>query len=294
MMALILTGCNKPADPVILATVNGEEIFESDLTDRLAILGFIYQMTIDRDTYGEEMLNQLIEERLLIQEAVKKEVVLDDAELDEQFTSFTTMLTSSYGGEVTMNTELRKAGLKLDDFKSLIATLTRVGNLIDLLTKDITISESEVRAYYDSNPEEFISEESVRASHILVADAALAAQVLQQLKDGADFAAMAAQYSTDSANKNSGGDLGFFTYGDMVEPFEDAAFALEVGDLSEVVQTEFGYHIIKLTDTRPQTKKTYEEAKEEVQKMLLSWAQEDFFEDYVDQIWEASEIVITE
>ena len=128
--------------------------------------------------------------------------------------------------------------------------------------RKIDVTENDANNYYSGNPKEFETPEQVKASHILIAsdtsdtsvdpnDAkakalAKAEQLLAQLKDGADFAELAKANSTcPSASK--GGDLGFFSKGDMVAPFEEAAFALEPGQLSDIVETKFGYHIIKRT-----------------------------------------------
>ncbi len=283
-------GCTNSSQKT-LVTVNGEEIKEADLVKRLDILGFIYQMEIDRDLYGEEILDQLIEEKLLLQEVEKKEINVDQEEIDTQYSEFTSMLAMSYGGQDTMDEEMQKAGLSDDDFKGLIADLTTISGLIDSVTGDVQISDDAVRTYYDDNPDEFITPESVRASHILVKEEAVAQEVLEKLQNGGDFAALAKEYSVDEANSDSGGDLGYFTYGDMVEEFEEAAFALDVDEISGIVETEFGYHIIKLTDYMEENALTFEEAKELVRQRLISIEQEKIFATYVDSLWDTAEIV---
>jgi peptidyl-prolyl cis-trans isomerase D len=122
------------------------------------------------------------------------------------------------------------------------------------------ISEQEIAQYYTAHQEMFHREEQVRARHILFKlpeeataeqEAAVrekAEQVLHELRKDGDFAALAQQYSEDMASREKGGDLGFFSRGQMVKPFEDAAFSLPVGELSELVRTAFGYHILRLED----------------------------------------------
>jgi peptidyl-prolyl cis-trans isomerase D len=134
----------------------------------------------------------------------------------------------------------------------------------DAVSKTITVSDAEIAQYYEQNKSRFSTEEQRRASHILVtaaADAsnevrkaahARAEKVLAEVrKSPANFAAMATQYSDDPGSKSRGGDLDFFGRNAMVKPFETAAFALNKGEISGLVETDFGYHIIMLTDVRP-------------------------------------------
>jgi len=127
--------------------------------------------------------------------------------------------------------------------------------------------EKDAKAFYDANLDSFKVDE-VTASHILVADEATAKDILAKLKAGEKFEDLAKQYGTDGT-KDSGGSLGTFGRGDMVKEFEDAAFALKAGEISDVVKTEFGYHVIKLTDKNQGTR-TYEEAKDSIKSNLVS------------------------
>lgn len=115
---------------------------------------------------------------------------------------------------------------------------------------EVPTLEADAKKYYEDNKETYKAEE-VRASHILFveADKAKAEEVLAQIKGGADFAEMAKQYGTDGT-KDTGGDLGYFAKGAMVAEFETAAFAMEKGEVSDLVKTQHGWHIIKLTDKR--------------------------------------------
>lgn len=114
---------------------------------------------------------------------------------------------------------------------------------------EVSVAEDEAMAYYKENPGYFTAyEDMVRASHILVEDEKTAKDIISQYESGADFAQLAAQYGTDGT-KSSGGDLGAFVYGDMVEDFSKAAFALQVGEhTKEPVKSDFGYHVILVTD----------------------------------------------
>jgi peptidyl-prolyl cis-trans isomerase D len=142
----------------------------------------------------------------------------------------------------------------------------------------ITIPPAEVQRYYNNNLPQYQTPEQVRASHILLntagKDAAVvrkqAEAILAQVKAGADFAALASKVSEDEGSKVNGGDLDYFTRGRMVPEFEQAAFALETGQVSDIVQSQFGFHIIKVTDKKPAVTRPLEDARGEIEDMLKS------------------------
>ena len=127
--------------------------------------------------------------------------------------------------------------------------------------------DQDAEAYYEENKDSFKVDE-VTASHILVEKESTAKEILEKLEAGEKFEDLAKQYGTDGT-KDNGGSLGTFGRGQMVKEFEDAAFALEPGEISDIVKTQFGYHIIKVTDKNQGTK-TYEEAKDSIISNLVS------------------------
>jgi peptidyl-prolyl cis-trans isomerase D len=138
------------------------------------------------------------------------------------------------------------------------------------------VPPSEIERYYRANEAQFTTPEQVRASHILVKsdgkdDAAVKAKaeaLLKQAKSGADFAALAKKNSEDEGSAPQGGDLDYFGRGRMAKEFEDAAFSLSPGQISDLVKTQFGYHIIKVTDHKPETKRSLEEARPQITENL--------------------------
>lgn len=133
----------------------------------------------------------------------------------------------------------------------------------------IEITDDEISRYYTNHIKEFEHTESVRARHILVEDANVAADILKKIKDGGDFAEMAKQYSKDTT-KETGGELGYFEKGKMIPEFEQAAFALKPGEVSNIVKTQFGYHIIKVEDKKPQYTESLDESKEKIKQKLIT------------------------
>jgi peptidyl-prolyl cis-trans isomerase C len=162
-------------------------------------------------------------------------------------------------------------------------------------------TDSDVRTYYDENPDLFKEPEQVKASHILIlveqgADDATRKDALsrirgvqQKLRDGADFAEMAREFSEGPSGPN-GGDLGYFARGQMVPPFEEAAFALPVGRVSDVVETQFGFHLINVTDRRPEQKFAFEEVEENIRNRLRGEQAQVVMGDYVEELRASAEI----
>ncbi len=150
----------------------------------------------------------------------------------------------------------------------------------DAVAGQIEVKAEDARAYYEQNKARFTTAEQRRASHILVrvdegADEAQreaarskAEAIVAKLKEGADFAALAREESQDPGSAASGGDLGFFSADMMVKPFADAAFALGENETSGVVETEFGFHVIRITDVRPGTQRSFESARPEIESEI--------------------------
>ncbi len=152
---------------------------------------------------------------------------------------------------------------------------------LDSVQKQIEVSDADLRAYYQQNAARYSTRPQRRASHILItapkaataaerdAARANAQQLLAEARQpGVDFAALAKAHSQDPGSAAQGGDLGFFGPGDMVKPFEDAAFALQPGALSDVVESDFGFHIIKLAEVKPAVTRTFDDARPEIERQL--------------------------
>ncbi|HEU4476182.1 MAG TPA: peptidylprolyl isomerase, partial [Methyloceanibacter sp.] len=129
------------------------------------------------------------------------------------------------------------------------------------------VTEAEAKKIFDEKIGQLKPEQEIRARHILVASEAEAKEIAERLKKGEDFAALAKEESKDSGAE--GGDLGFFTRGQMLKPFEDAAFALDVGAISEPVQTQFGWHIIKVEEKRDQQLPSFDQVKTAIMSQLV-------------------------
>jgi len=229
------SGNNSGSSDVIAETKAGN-ITQSDLNKEL------------KAQYGQTVLYQLVLEKVLGEKypVTDKEVNDELAKLKEQYGDQFQMFLSSNGAK-DENAFKETLRLQLIQDKA--------------LTQYIDIPESEMKKKYDEMKPE------IKASHILIKDEKTANEVLQKVKNGEDFAKLANEYSEDPGSAANGGDLGFFGTGVMTKPFEDAAYALKVGEVSGLVKTEFGYHIIKLTDKKEL--KPFDEMKDEIRKQLV-------------------------
>lgn len=152
-----------------------------------------------------------------------------------------------------------------------------------------SVTEEDVQAAYDTQFADFEPNEEFRAAHILVETEEAAQELVSELNDGADFADLARQHSTGPTGPN-GGDLGWFSEGMMVAPFEEAVLALEEGEVSQPVQTQFGWHVIKLIETRMQEAPSLEEVRGQIEESLQNAASQKVVEDIAG----TAEVVVAE
>lgn len=196
---------------------------------------------------------------------------LTEQEINEEFQR----VVARYKGEANLERMLKRDGLSLDYFKSMIKDNLTIRGYIDAFREAIEVTDAELEVEYNNNRARFVTKPQVKASHILkklpkdatddikkTVKAEIDA-ILAKLKQGADFAELAkAESACPSGAK--GGDLGFFSAERMVKPFSDAAFKMEKGEISEVVETQFGYHVIKVTDKQKGGQKTLAEVKDQL------------------------------
>lgn len=249
----------------LAAKVNGEGITRARLQS-----GVDASMRQGRMNYGgitqpkqykrlqREVLDQLIAQELLWQEAKRQDFVVAPAEVDKALAQ----LRGRYPTEQAYLNGLEQNGFTPESYREDLKRHMSVRRWArETLAKKITVSDAEVHEYYVTNQPRFAQPEQIDARHVLIklapdADeaAVMAArrqieQILARAKSGADFAELARQHSQDTS-ASRGGELGFLPRGRLVKPFEDAAFALKPGEISGVVRTQYGFHIIKLQARR--------------------------------------------
>lgn len=232
-----------------VAKVGGQKITKDELYNRLV------------EYYGEQTLDSMIAEKIVDMEIEKNNIVVTDEEIEEEMND----MIESYGGLETVTAQLTAQGLTIDDLKEDVVSYLKTLKLLD---SRLTVTDEEVEEFFESNKSYFDQPEKVQASHILVDDEQTALEVKKKLDEGADFAELAAQYSKDTSNAQNGGQLGYFTKGTMEKAFEDAAFSMKVGEISDPVKTSYGYHIIKVTDKQEAKAANLEDSREDIVEIL--------------------------
>lgn len=267
--------------PEVVARVNGEAIGGPELERAVRNLEAQAGQPVPperRDEVYRKVLDELVAFRLLKQATEQRGMSVSDADVDAELAR----LRAQFSNEVEFLQALAGRGVSLE----LLKAETRAGLLVSKLLEQelgpkVSVSEKDVEAFYAKNPSQFVQPEAVRASHILIrvdpkADRAArqkarerADAVLRLARNGADFAALAREHSADTGSAAKGGDLGYFPRGQMVPAFEQAAFALKPGEVSGLVETDFGLHIIKLTDRRPSRTVPLDEARARITAFLV-------------------------
>ncbi len=255
-----------------VATVDDEKITANE----------VYQLMLDQ--VGSQAVEQLILERLLDKEAAKQNVALTDADYDAEINK---IKEARSWDDTTFNQQLESAGLTLDELKKQMKPQLQLTKLVE---PQIQVTDEELQTYYDENKTQYETPEQVKASHILVENKAEAEELLAQIKGGADFAELAKEHSKDPGSAAQGGDLGFFGKGQMVAPFEEAAFALEIGEVSDIVESTHGFHIIKLVEKKAATTATFEEKKEEIRETVFQQKLGERTSAYVEELRSAAKI----
>lgn len=245
-----------------------------------------------------EILDNMIDQELLYQESRKEKIQVEPAEVQQQYAA----ILQRFPNEEAFTQALDQLQMNEADVRNQIERKLAIDKLLQAEVADnIEVSDVEIRTYYDDNPDQFQEPEQVKASHILIkvdaeADEARKKEARSQIEkiredivEGKDFAEMAKLHS-EGPSKERGGDLGYFPRGAMVKPFEEAAFELKVDEVSEVVQTPFGYHIIKVYDRKPSRQVGFEEAQSKIGNRLRQEKMRSEIESYLETLEESADI----
>lgn len=253
MMFALLFSCGKKGEQkssAYVAKVGSVTIAQDDVSRELKGLPEQIQRMFEGPEGAEKFVDELVKKEMLYQEAKKK------------------------GFET--NSDYQK---KLEDFKK----LTLISLLLEKEIEDkAKVNDKDVKDYYEKHKADLTTNNQVRASHILVKSEDDAKKILDQVKKGGDFAKLAKDKSIDTGSAQNGGDLGFFSRGQMVPEFDKAAFSLKEGELSGLVKTQFGYHIIKVTGRKEGKIVEFDKVKDLLTQKVTAEKQKEAFDSYME------------
>ena len=258
ILLLTLSGCAGRSDKDVLARIDRKNtITLADFNERISKLPKRYQDVINKNK--KEFLDEVIIDTLLYNEAVRKKLDRD--------------------GDV-------KKVIREAEKKILIARL-----LNEEVEEKIIVNEKDISAYYNANKEKFATPEALRASHILVKTEEEARGILVELSNNRNFEDLARGRSVDPTSK-IGGDIGYFTRHQLVPEIEEICFNMQVGEISGIVKTKFGYHIIKLTERKPSRVKELAEVCDGIEQTLKRLKKKVLFNEFVTALKEKAQITI--
>jgi len=289
----------------VVMTVNGDPVRMSDISaaaQGIAQAAARNGMQLSQEQIVEMASSQVVDALLLAQMAKKEGLEVDGTEVATTLQD----IVKRAGGREALDKTLAKTGMNFDLLKEGLQMTMLARTYVDeKIRPGVSVSDEEAKAFYDENPQYFERPEQVRASHILInvaedADEAAVAEArkraeaaLEKAAAGEDFAALATELS-EGPSADNGGELGWFSKGQMVEAFTEAAFATEPGKVAEeIVKTQFGFHVIKVHEHREATTMPFDEVVQNIKLNLTERKVSEAADAALKPIREAAEIVPT-
>jgi len=266
--------------PAVVARVNGEAISKAEFERAIQNIEQRAggQLPAERrDQIVRGLLDQLVGLRLLKQEAMSRKITVPDTDIDARVAE----IKKQFPSEEVFTQALAARKMTLENLRAEARDEASINRMLaDALNEKVAATPEQISTFYQQNLERFKQPDQVKASHILIAvpqgadeatkaaSRAKAEEVLKQVKAGKDFAALAKENSQDPGSAVNGGDLGYFRQGQMVGPFNEVAFKLAPGTVSDVVETQFGFHIIKVIDKKPAQTAPLEQVRDQLKQYL--------------------------
>ena len=232
------------------------------------------------------VVDTLIQQRLILREAQRLKVVVTEGEVEQ----FYTRTQADFGSQEEFEKKLKEGNTDVQTLKRDIRDFVLVQKVDQALQQQIAVSDQEIIDYFEGNKGQLL-QDRVRARHVLVESPEKAQEALHLLRQGGkDFAEVASLYSRDEGTKGQGGELGWFTKGQMVPEFEKAVFSLKPGEISQPVQTQFGYHIIQLEEVKPAHEQTFGDHRDHILGMLRNQRWQAQKQAWLNQLYQQSTI----
>jgi peptidyl-prolyl cis-trans isomerase C len=288
--------------PDVLARVDGEAITKAEFEQHITQMEVNAGQQVPKAQRNEiyrKALDQLINIKVLKKEVRSRKLDADETAVNDQIQK----IRQQFPSEEEYKKALASRGVTPEKLRDDMRDESRINKMMEVEAAATTaVTDAEIREFYDKNPDKFKQPEAVRASHILIrvqpGDAAAQKKALatvqslhRQAKAGKDFGDLARRHSNDSSAER-GGDLGFFTRDRMVPEFANAAFALKPGQVSDIVQTSFGYHVIKVAERRPTISVPLEQVTGQVREFLTQQRRQEKAEAFVKVLRSKSKVEV--
>lgn len=293
VLTVLAAGCGEK----VVAKVNGKKITEKEFNTRIE--QFIltqYGLELEseagqnfKEMYQKDILENMINEELLLQEATKRETPVDEKKLEESMQQ----LKAKFPTEKAFEDRLKALKMTKEDLEESFRRSMLIQGLMDEVTKEITAPSTDPKTYYNENKESFLMPETVDVRHILVNTEKEAKDIIKLLDKGEDFTKLVAEKSLDpSAKENQGLFENIAKDSNFYQEFKDGAFSLkEVGKYTkEPVKSQAGYHIIKLEGKEKQKQLTYDEVKDNLFQYLLNADKDKKFEAFLAELQKNAKI----
>ncbi|MEW6409119.1 MAG: peptidylprolyl isomerase [Nitrospirota bacterium] len=267
ILTIAISGCDKlkgekGARGAVVAEVNGTKITVEEFKKQFEQIPDFAKPLLSTPEGKRRFLEELVNKELIYKEAMKQGL-----DKDKDYIA------------------------RVEDFKK--AALLDIVLQREIEAK-VSIKDEDVKKYYDTHPDEFKANGKVRASHILVGTEAEAKKIKERLRKGEDFAKLAVKFSQDRETAKRGGDIGLFGRGQMIPEFEQAAFNLKVGEVSDIIKTQYGYHLIKLTDKKAGKPLEFSIVSDALRQKLSRAKQKEAFETWLADLKKNAKITVNE
>lgn len=303
---LFLTGCSKS-----VATVDDMNINRSEVDKYFNFLKSQSQgitLPEDEEEIKEieiRIIDSIIVSRLLERYAEKNNIVVSKSEVEERFN----LIADSYPTKSDFKNDLKEMGIDEKFLKAEIENQILRENIFQKVTEGLIVSPEEMEGYYNENKDTlFVVPQKIRISHIMInfldeekeevsVDVISKEEALdkikyirQKLDDGEKFEDLAREYSDDKLSGENGGDIGFVSGGQLVEQLEKVAFSLEVGEISRIVESQYAYHILKVTEVQKEYIESFEEVKDSIEYYLINTLKREKWEEFIFNLMEDADI----
>ena len=260
-----------------------------DIASDISSVEVSYQDRSDRSIKAA-VLSQLIDDLLIDAGAKAEGIKVSEGEISEEIGR----LKKNFPSSAEFHRSIAEQGMTVLDLRKTVSKQLIIKKLEEILMGRVVVSDEEIKVFYEKNIEIFIQPKQVRVSNITVQSEDKAKELLSSVRSGTDFGEIAKIYSKDDLSREKGGDMGLISIGDLPPELEKAAFLLKVGEISDIIASDDGYHLIKVTDRISGKEATLADSKENIRGFLLKEKGTDAFYVWLSEQRNAAKIEINE